>query len=135
ARSALRTQQTIAAEPGVTTAAAPVAGSYAIESLTNDIERGASALIERIVTMGGTLAAIESGLIQREIQDSAYRAQQAVDSGQSVVVGVNRYQDGGAGAPIEVFKVDPDVERGQIARVQAVRSGRGGAWKDAVAAV
>src|SRR6266487_3847000 len=91
ARIALRTQQLIAAESGVANTVDPVAGSYAIEVLTNQIEEGAREILARIEQAGGTLAAIESGLIQREIQESAYRAQPAVDAGESVVVGVNRF--------------------------------------------
>src|SRR5213080_124579 len=86
ARVALRTQQIISAESGVVNTVDPVAGSYAIESLTDGLERGAEELLARIERAGGTLAAIETGLIQREIQESAYRAQVAVDSGQAVVV-------------------------------------------------
>jgi methylmalonyl-CoA mutase N-terminal domain/subunit len=135
ARIALRTQQIIAAETGITGAVDPVAGSYAIESLTNDIERGASGILERIDAMGGTLAAIERGFIQREIQDSAYRAQQAIDAGTSVVVGMNRFADSGS-RPVPTFNIDPEVERRQIERVRAVRAGRSEpAWKAAIAAV
>src|SRR5262249_17928721 len=110
ARIALRTQQIIAAETGIVKAVDPVGGSYAIESLTNDIERGASALLERIDSMGGMLSAIENGFIQREIQESAYRSQQTVDSGAAVVVGVNRFTDGGAGS-VPTLHIDPEVER------------------------
>ena len=92
ARIALRTQQIIASESGVANTVDPVAGSWAIESRTNEIEQGAEDLLARIDRAGGTLAAIETGLIQREIQESAYRAQLAVDSGESVVVGVNRFR-------------------------------------------
>src|SRR5262249_19232162 len=113
----------IAAETGVVNAVDPVGGSYAIESLTNDIERGAAALLDRIDAMGGTLTAIENGFIQREIQESAYRAQQAIDSGAAVVVGVNRFADGGNGS-VPTFHVDPDVERRQIERVRNVRASR-----------
>jgi methylmalonyl-CoA mutase, N-terminal domain len=138
ARIALRTQQIIAAESGVANTVDPVAGSYAIETLTNDIERGAVEILERIDRAGGTLAAIEGGLIQREIQESAYRAQLAVDSGKSIVVGMNRFTggrdreplSGGAPtttAPHPVFAIDPDVERRQIERVRAVRAGRSAA--------
>jgi methylmalonyl-CoA mutase N-terminal domain/subunit len=122
ARIALRTQQVIAAESGVVNTVDPVAGSYTIEALTNRIERGAREILDRIEHAGGTLAAIESGLIQREIQESAYRAQLAVDSGQSVVVGVNRFEDKGAGVPL--FSLDPDVEKQQIERLRAVRARR-----------
>jgi len=131
ARTALRTQQVIAAESGVANTVDPVAGSYAIETLTNQIEAGAQAILARIEDAGGTLAAIESGLIQREIQESAYRAQLAVDAGASVVVGVNRFTEKGTGDfsganndSRSLFSVDPDVERQQIERVRAVRASR-----------
>jgi methylmalonyl-CoA mutase N-terminal domain/subunit len=132
ARIALRTQQIIAAETGIVKAVDPVGGSYAIESLTNDIERGASALLERIDSMGGTLSAIENGFIQREIQESAYRSQQAVDSGAAVVVGVNRFTDGGTGS-VPTLHIDPEVERRQIERVRTVRASRSASvWKTAL---
>jgi methylmalonyl-CoA mutase, N-terminal domain len=136
ARTALRTQQVIAAESGVVNTVDPVAGSYAIEAMTNSIERGAREILDRIEHAGGTLAAIESGLIQREIQESAYRAQLAVDGGQSIVVGVNRFGDPGTDPGTDprtnpgtrvgpaLFSVDADVERRQIERVRAVRAGR-----------
>jgi methylmalonyl-CoA mutase N-terminal domain/subunit len=135
ARIALRTQQIIAAETGIVNAVDPVGGSYAIESLTNEIERGAVALLERIDAMGGTLAAIERGFIQREIQDSAYRAQQAVDSGAAIVVGLNRFADGDARS-VPTFNVDPDVERRQVGRVRALRATRSvSAWSAALSGV
>ena len=135
ARTALRTQQVIAAESGVANTVDPVAGSYAIETLTNQIEAGAEEVLARIEHAGGTLAAIESGLIQREIQESAYRAQLSIDAGKSVVVGVNKFFEGtkrvpdpgsGPGARIDppLFSVDADVERQQIDRVRAVRASR-----------
>jgi methylmalonyl-CoA mutase N-terminal domain/subunit len=137
ARTALRTQQVIAAESGVANTVDPVAGSYAIETLTNEIEAGAQAILARIEHAGGTLAAIESGLIQREIQESAYRAQLAIDAGQSVVVGVNRFvrepgtdpdtepgTDPGTRIVAPLFSVDAGVEHQQIERVRAVRAGR-----------
>ena len=123
ARIALRTQQIIACESGVANTVDPVAGSYAIEKLTNDIETGADAILARVDRAGGTLTAIETGLIQREIQESAYKAQLAVDSGTAIVVGVNRFADGN-GAAIETLRIDPDVERRQVERVRAVRAGR-----------
>src|SRR5206468_11510913 len=97
ARVALRTQQIIAAETGVTNTVDPVAGSYAIETMTGLIEREAVDILGRIDAAGGTLAAIESGLVQREIQESAYRAQLAVDAAESVVVGVHAFNDGDGG--------------------------------------
>src|SRR5262252_4422258 len=132
ARIALRTQQVIAAETGIVRAVDPVGGSYAIESLTNDIERGAVALLDRIDAMGGTLAAIENGFIQREIQDSAYRAQQAIDSGAAIVVGLNRFADSDT-RTIPTFNIDPDVERRQVERLRALRAGRSvSEWKAAL---
>jgi methylmalonyl-CoA mutase, N-terminal domain len=120
---ALRTQQIIAAESGVTNTVDPVGGSYAIETMTNEIERGAADLLARIDQRGGTLAAIEAGFIQREIQESAYRTQQAIDSGESVVIGVNKYSDSRpCGVPL--FQGDSQTERSQIERLQAVRAGR-----------
>ena len=137
ARIALRTQQIIASESGVANTVDPVAGSYAIETLTSDIERGAEEILARIAQAGGTLAAIETGLIQREIQESAYRAQLAIDAGTSTVVGVNAFQeDRAGGGTMNTLSIDPDVERQQIERVRAVRAGRSaGAWRTALAAV
>ncbi len=129
ARIALRTQQIIAAETGVTNTVDPFAGAYYVEQLTNDLERGAEALLERIDALGGTLAAIESGYIQRQIQDSAYRAQVAVDAGDAVLVGVNRYTSDEA-ERIEVFTLDPALEQAQVARVRALRARRDGSrWR------
>jgi methylmalonyl-CoA mutase N-terminal domain/subunit len=123
ARLALRTQQIIAAETGVANTVDPVGGAYAIEARTAEIERDARSLIDAIDQAGGTLAAIESGRIQRQIQDAAYAAQRAVDSGESVVVGVNRYAtDEPAG--IALMRIDPEGERRQAAAVAAVRHAR-----------
>ena len=83
----------IAIESGVANTVDPVAGSYVIETATNELERGAQTLLDQIERAGGTLAAIETGLIQREIQESAYQAQLAIESGTAVVVGVNRYAE------------------------------------------
>jgi methylmalonyl-CoA mutase N-terminal domain/subunit len=132
ARLALRTQQIIAAETGVANTVDPVGGSYVIEQMTDRIEHDAVAIIARIDAAGGTLAAIESGLIQREVQESAYRAQQAIDAATSIVVGVNRFASDEA-APIDVFQIDPGVERQQVARVQALRASRDSvAWSAAI---
>src|SRR3954449_10495676 len=127
AKLALRTQQIIAAESGVANTVDPVAGSYAIEALTNSIERGAREILEKIERAGGTLAAIESGLIQREVQESAYRAQLAIDAGESTVVGVNRFVVDGDGSAIDTLAIDPAVESRQVERVRALRAGRSAA--------
>jgi methylmalonyl-CoA mutase N-terminal domain/subunit len=133
ARIALRTQQIIAAESGVAHTVDPVGGSFTIEAATDRLEAEARVLLERIDRTGGTLPAIESGMIQREIQDAAYRAQQAVDAGESIVVGVNRYVEANATPVRTVFRIDPDVERQQIERVRAVRAGRSeSAWRLAI---
>ena len=135
ARIALRTQQIIAEETGVANTVDPVGGSHVIEQLTDEIERAALALLDRIEQMGGTLAAIESGFIQREIQESAYRAQVAVDSREQIIVGVNKYEDTDS-ASRSIFQVNPDVERTQIERLRAVRYGRDtNAHADALASV
>jgi len=135
ARIALRTQQVIAAETGVANTVDPFGGAFAIEELTDTIEAGARALLERIEAAGGTLSAIEQGLVQREIQDAAYRAQQAIDSKDAVVVGVNQFVTE-AGTPIEVMQIDPDVERQQVDRVRAVRRARQEAsWRAALDSV
>ncbi len=131
---ALRTQQIIASETGVANTVDPVGGSYTIEALTDRLEAEARELLDRIDRLGGTLSAVETGMIQREIQDAAYSAQQAIDSATSVVVGVNRYVEGAS--PVTVFSVDPDVERQQIARVRAVRASRSESeWQQAIAGV
>jgi methylmalonyl-CoA mutase N-terminal domain/subunit len=132
---ALRTQQIILHESGVANTVDPVGGSYAIEEMTMRIEREASELLDRIDSVGGTLSAIESGYIQQQIQDAAYRAQQAIDSGEAVVVGVNRFADGAAPAT-DIFRIDPDIERRQVERVRAVRAGRSEReWRAALDAV
>jgi methylmalonyl-CoA mutase, N-terminal domain len=120
---ALRTQQIILHESGVPAIVDPLGGSYAVEYLTDTIEREATELLARIDALGGTLAAIEQGAIQRMIQDAAYAAQQAVDSGESIVVGVNKYVTPEKTKP-EVFRVDPKLEEEQVARVRALRASR-----------
>jgi methylmalonyl-CoA mutase N-terminal domain/subunit len=132
---ALRTQQILLHESGIANTVDPVGGSYAIEDITNRIERDAVALLAQIDAIGGTLTAIESGVIQRQIQESAYRAQKSVDAGESVVVGVNRYVED-ARASVDVFRVDPAVERRQIERVRAVRASRSAQeWRRALDAI
>jgi methylmalonyl-CoA mutase, N-terminal domain len=123
ARLALRTQQIIAYESGVTSTADPVGGSYHIEQLTDEIERGARDYIERIDAMGGTLAAIEKSYIQNEIQNAAYEYQQRVERGDQVVVGVNRFQQDEGESP-RIFRLDPELERQQVARLGELRASR-----------
>jgi methylmalonyl-CoA mutase N-terminal domain/subunit len=124
ARVALRTQQIIANESGVTDVVDPLAGSYYVESLTDTLVEQAGALIAEIDTMGGAVAAIESGWMQDQIGESSYRAQQAIERGDSVVVGVNAFADAGDGVAIPIQKIDPSIERDQIARTNAFRENR-----------
>ena len=130
---ALRTQQIIAHETGVVNTADPVAGSYAIEKLTNEIESGAEAYIAKIDAMGGMLRAIEAGFVQGEIQKAAYEYQQAVDSGEQVVVGVNRFQ-AEEERPIPTLQIHPELESEQIARLRALRARRDSAATQAALA-
>ena len=120
---ALRTQQLIAHETGVANTIDPFAGSYAIEHLTNEIERGACEYIAKIDALGGMLRAIETGFVQSEVQQAAYEHQQAVERGDVVVVGVNRFTEN-EGKHIPTMRIDPDVERSQIARLNALRARR-----------
>jgi len=131
----LRTQQIIAHESGVASTVDPFGGAYAVEDLTNRIETEARALIDRIDASGGTLEAIEAGIIQRDIQESAYLAQQRIDAGEAIVVGVNQYATA-SGAPIDMLKIDPAVEERQKERVVAVRTARDrGEWQSAMEGV
>jgi len=123
ARLALRTQQVIAYESGVTAVPDPLGGSEYIEKLTDDIERGAETYIARIDKMGGMLRAIEEGFIQREVQSAAYEYQKKIETGESVVVGVNRFEDVGSVSPV-VFKMDPSVEQRQVERIRELRASR-----------
>jgi methylmalonyl-CoA mutase N-terminal domain/subunit len=123
ARLALRTQQIIAHESGITHTADPVGGSEYIEGLTDAIDRGAKDYLERIADMGGTLEAIERGFIQTEIQNAAFEFQTAVERGEAVVVGVNRFRMEEQ-RKIPTFRLDPAIERAQIERLRQVRAGR-----------
>jgi len=122
ARIALRTQQVIAHESGVADTVDPLAGSFAIEELTTQLEHLAREYIEKIDAMGGMLRAIETGYVQGEIQEAAYQYQRAVETNDAVVVGVNKFR--AEEAPIPVLRVDPSTEQEQIARVEAVRAKR-----------
>jgi methylmalonyl-CoA mutase N-terminal domain/subunit len=123
-RIALRTQQIIAHESGVANTVDPLAGSYVVEYLTNEIERQAQAYIEKIDAMGGVLVAIERGYIQQEIADAAYRYQQAVEKGERIVVGVNAYQIAEEARRLKRLVVDPAVEARQRERLAALRARR-----------
>ena len=122
---ALRTQQIIAHESGAADSVDPLAGSYLVEHLTDEIEARASDYIEQIDGMGGALAAIEHGFIQSEIQDAAYRAQQAVEGEEQIVVGVNKYASDEE-LDLEHLSVDPAIEAAQRARLQTLRGERDG---------
>jgi methylmalonyl-CoA mutase, N-terminal domain len=122
ARLALRTQQIIAYESGVTNTADPAGGSEYIESLTDSIEREAQTYLEHIDAMGGTLKAIETGFIQGEIQNAAFEYQKAIERGEAIAVGVNRFRM--EERKIPTFRLDPALERAQIERLRQLRAGR-----------
>ncbi|MFN8441063.1 MAG: methylmalonyl-CoA mutase family protein [Caldilineaceae bacterium] len=127
---ALRTQQIIAYESGVADTVDPLGGAYYIESLTDEIERQAMAYIAKIDEMGGALAAVEQGYIQREIAESSYRAQRAIDKGDQTVVGVNKFQTDRVVKP-ELLRVDESVRVAQMAALQKLRSERNQSQVDA----
>ena len=122
-RIAVRTQQVIGYESGAGDSIDPFAGSYYIESLTDELEAKAWEYLHRIEDMGGAIVAIESGYMQREIQEASYAYQRAVDEGKKVIVGVNRFQNEDE-EPQLIFRVNPEAERAQIARLDRVRSER-----------
>ena len=122
-RLALRTQQILAHESGVSETPDPLGGSYFVETLTDELEAAANAYLEEIDAMGGTMRALEAGFQQRSIQESAYRVQRAIDSGEQVVVGVNAFRDERVAAP-PTQKIDPEAEARQIAGVRRVRAER-----------
>jgi methylmalonyl-CoA mutase N-terminal domain/subunit len=135
ARIALRTQQIIAYESGAPQTIDPLAGSYYIEALTNEIEKRASEYLGKIDAMGGMLKAIERGYVQQEIQKAAYEYQQAVDRHEAIVVGVNQFQmDDEKAVPIQ--RIDETLERKQVERLRALREKRDpGPWKAAIRGV
>jgi methylmalonyl-CoA mutase N-terminal domain/subunit len=134
ARIALRTQQIIAHESGVADVVDPFGGAFALERLTDEIEAKAEAYLARIDGMGGMVEAISSGFVQREIQESAFAAQRAVETKAALVMGVNAYT--AKEPPVPILKIDPALEEQQIARLQALRAGRdSGAARAAVNAV
>jgi methylmalonyl-CoA mutase N-terminal domain/subunit len=120
---ALRTQQILGHETGVPDVIDPLGGSYFVEAVTDRLEEEALRLIEEIDALGGAEAAIEAGFQQRQIEDAAYRYASAVESGEAVVVGVNRYQGDGRSEP-SVLRVDPALERSQVDALAALRTER-----------
>src|SRR3954464_6050107 len=135
ARVALRTQQIIAYESGAPQTVDPVAGSYYIESLTNEVEKRAQAYLDKIAALGGMLKAIERGYVQQEIQNAAYDYQQAVDRAEAVVVGVNRFEVEEEKS-VSTFRHDPDLERKQVERLHALRAKRDRkTWESALKSV
>jgi methylmalonyl-CoA mutase, N-terminal domain len=135
ARVALRTQQIIGYESGVPQTVDPCAGSYFIESQTNEIEKKANEYLAKIDALGGMLKAIERGYVQQEIQNAAYEFQQAVDTNRAIVVGVNEFQlENEKGIAIQ--RIDEALERNQVERVRALRARRDQkAWASALARV
>src|SRR5687767_14782074 len=123
ARIALRTQQIIAAEGGATDTADPLGGAYFIEALTDELEERARELIERIDELGGAVAAVEQGWVQREIEEAAFRWNQQIESGERVIVGVNSFTDADE-ERIELLRIDPEAERRQLERTARVRAER-----------
>jgi methylmalonyl-CoA mutase N-terminal domain/subunit len=133
ARLALRTQQILAHETGVADTPDPLAGSYYVECLTDQLEIAANGYLEEIDALGGPLSAIEAGYQQRRIQESAYRAQGEIERGDRVVVGVNRFRDDTPPGPQDIQRIDPEGERRQAAGVKRVRAERDpAAWQAAL---
>jgi methylmalonyl-CoA mutase N-terminal domain/subunit len=120
---ALRTQQVLAEESGVADTIDPLAGSYYVEHLTDELERAAGQLMETIETMGGAVSAIESGYQKSEIEEAAYEHLKMIESNQRVIVGVNAFQTGSE-PPIELLHTDPDARTRQLERLRRVRSER-----------
>jgi methylmalonyl-CoA mutase N-terminal domain/subunit len=122
-RIALRTQQLLAHEAGATDTADPLGGAYFLESLTDDLEARARELIARVDELGGAVAAVEQGFVQREIEEAAFAYSQQVESAERVIVGVNRYEEHEPEA-IELHRLDPEAERRQLERTARVRAER-----------
>ncbi|MDQ2899904.1 MAG: methylmalonyl-CoA mutase family protein, partial [Acidobacteriota bacterium] len=127
---ALRTQQAIAFESGVTEAPDPLGGSYFVESMTLEMERGAREYIRQIDEMGGMIEAIERGFPQGEIADASYRYQRAVENGEKIVVGVNRFQ-ASDDEPIDILRIDPTAEERQVRKLESLRARRSASRVDA----
>ena len=123
-RIALRTQQIIAYESGAADTVDPMAGSFYVEALTDELERRATQELEAIEATGGAVEAIERGYMQRAIQEDAYAHQREVEAGTRVVVGVNRFQDEGKPQPLHLYRTDPEVENGQVRSLGLLRRER-----------
>jgi methylmalonyl-CoA mutase N-terminal domain/subunit len=121
-RIALRTQQIIAHESGVTKTADPLAGSYYLEYLTRELEAKATGLLEKVEDLGGARKAIESGFVHREIQESAYSFQKSVDEGRTIIVGVNQFTEGSSEPKIQ--RIDPKIERAQVRQLKKMKASR-----------
>jgi methylmalonyl-CoA mutase N-terminal domain/subunit len=135
ARIALRTQQIVAYESGVANTADPLAGSYFIESLTKEIESRAGDYLDKIKAMGGMLNAIERGYVQQEIQNASYDFQQSVETGQQVIVGVNKFRQEEE-TPVPILRIDEALEEKQVERTRALRARRdAGPWNASLAAI
>ena len=123
AQIALRTQQVLAHETGVTNTIDPLGGSYFIEQLTDEMERGAQRYFDEIDAQGGVLRCIENGFFQREIADAAFEFERKLEANERIIVGVNAYKDG-EGAEVPTLRIGPETEQGQVRRVQAVKARR-----------
>jgi methylmalonyl-CoA mutase N-terminal domain/subunit len=130
---ALRTQQVIAHETGVTNTVDPLGGSWFVESLTDEMERRAYEYFHKIDELGGMVAAVKANYPQREIADAAFTLQREIDAGERIVVGVNRYMHDDE-QPIPTLRIDPALERKQLGRLQAARARRDGAAVEAALA-
>jgi methylmalonyl-CoA mutase N-terminal domain/subunit len=124
ARLALRTQQIIAYESGAADVVDPLAGSYYVESLTAEVSQRAAALIAEVVELGGSVEAINAGWMQSRIAESSYRAQQEIERGEAIVVGVNAFAEPGVDVPMQLQRIDPAIEREQVERLNGYRAER-----------
>jgi methylmalonyl-CoA mutase N-terminal domain/subunit len=123
AQIALRTQQVLAHETGVTNTIDPLGGSYFVEQLTDEMERGAQRYFDEIDAQGGVLRCIENGFFQREIADAAFEFERKIEANERIIVGVNAYKDG-EGGDVPTLRIGPETEQGQVRRVKAVKARR-----------
>jgi methylmalonyl-CoA mutase N-terminal domain/subunit len=123
AQIALRTQQVLAHETGVTNTIDPLGGSYFVEQLTDEMERGAQRYFDEIDAQGGVLRCIENGFFQREIADAAFEFERKLEANERIIVGVNAYKEG-EGGEVPTLRIGPETEQGQVRRVKALRARR-----------